>query len=53
VLALNLEFSRLDDVIHFCLKGADFGRWRSEMEAKSAPFKGILTRVLAGQNRGI
>ena len=41
VLALNLEFSRLDDVIHFCLKGADFGRWRSEMEAKSAPFKGI------------
>lgn len=41
VLALNLQFSRLDDVIHFCLKGADFGHWSCQMEEKSAGLKGI------------
>src|SRR5262249_20710307 len=52
VLALNLQFSGLDDVIHFFLMGPDFGHWRSEMEEKSAPFKGISYRVPAGYNRG-
>jgi len=52
VLALNLQFSRLDDVIHFCLKGAKFRRWNAEMEEKSVPFKGISYRVAAGQKSG-
>ena len=47
VLALNLQFSGLDDVIHFCLKGAEFREQKSEMEAKSAGFKGISYKVAA------
>jgi hypothetical protein len=48
VLALNLQFSRLDDVIHFCLKGAEFRQWKAEMEEKSARFTGISYWVVAG-----
>jgi hypothetical protein len=42
VLALNLQFSGLDDVIHFCLKGAEFREPKSEMEAKSAGFREFI-----------
>src|SRR5215471_8565771 len=38
VLAFNLQFSRLDDVVHFCLTGAILARSPRTMEAKFAVF---------------
>ena len=52
MLALNLQFSRLDDVVHFALRGASLGHAARGMEEKSAPLEGISYRVVAGQDRG-
>jgi hypothetical protein len=48
VFALNLQFSRLDNVIHFYLEAAEFRQWNSGMEEK---FLGIYNFVaVAAQN---
>ena len=38
VLALNLQFSRLDDVIHFVSEAIEFREWNSGMEEKFLGF---------------
>jgi hypothetical protein len=48
VFALNLQFSRLNNVIHFYLEAAEFRQWNSGMEEK---FLGIYNFVaVAAQN---
>jgi hypothetical protein len=41
VLALNLQFSRLDDVIHFASRAPSLGGGRLKWKKNRRPFKGI------------
>ena len=41
VLALNLQFFRLDDVVHFALRPPSLGSDSLKWKEKLAPFKGI------------
>jgi hypothetical protein len=52
VLALNLQFSRLDDVIHFALRAPSLGSRTLKWKKNPRPFEGISYPVPAGQNRG-
>jgi hypothetical protein len=52
VLALNLQFSRLDDVVHFALRPPSLGSGTLKWKKNPRPFKGISYRVAAGQNDG-
>jgi hypothetical protein len=51
VLALNLEFSRLDDVVHFALRPPSLGSRSLKWKKNPWSLREFLARVFAGQNR--
>ena len=52
MLALNLQFFRLDDVVHFALRAPSLGSRTLKWKKNPRLLRGISCRVAAGQNRG-
>ena len=52
MLALNLQFFRLDDVVHFALRAPSLGSGTLKWKKNPRLLRGISYRVAAGQNRG-
>jgi hypothetical protein len=52
MLALNLQFFRLDDVVHFALRAPSLGSGTLKWKKNRRLLRGISCRVAAGQNRG-
>jgi hypothetical protein len=53
VLALNLQFFRLDDVVHFALRAPSLGNRTLKWKKNQQLLRGISCWVTAGQNRDI
>src|SRR4249919_1475311 len=52
MLALNLQFFRFDDVVHFALRAPSLGSGTLKWKKNRRLLRGISCRVAAGQNRG-
>src|SRR6476660_7629565 len=52
MLALNLQFFRLDDVVHFALRAPSLGSGTLKWKKNPRPLEESLTRSLPGKNCG-
>jgi hypothetical protein len=53
MLALNLQFFRLDDVVHFALRAPSLGSRRPKWKKNPHLLREFLTGSLLGKNAGI